>query len=114
LQSRLAAGVAAGGVAEHDDHETIMMRLDFVLAGPPIGWVASQPKLGLTGCLWLPVLAILGLCCWLRILDWTQSLEIYRSSAAEIAEKADMPGWYPRAKLGVLSMMLSPVGWICF
>jgi hypothetical protein len=91
----------------------ILMRLDFILAAPALALVSwqqdkSPSKVAL---LTLGVLAALCLAFLLNLISLARVFEIYSSSAQEITEKAQMPGWDTRVKLGVLSVMLSPVGW---
>ena len=92
----------------------ILMRLDFALACPALALVAWQEDRSLTRPIifTLGVLMVLALAFFAGIFDPVKALEVFRSSSAEILEKANTPGWDRRKKLLVLTVMLSSVGWV--
>jgi hypothetical protein len=90
----------------------ILMRLDFILICPAMALVAGggrsfrRPVIFAASILTVLVLAYLvG---WIRPLE---IIELQRTTAAEIAEKAHMPGWDLRTKALVFTVLLSPIGW---
>lgn len=91
-----------------------LLRLDFILAAPIfllMAWeTTGKAKAALWFCFSLAALMLLAYVA--GILDPREIAEIYRSSAKEIAEKSQAPGWDLRAKLGTISIMFSPLGWI--
>ena len=91
-----------------------LMRFDFVLAGPALALIAWKYGRSLAAPFFLfsGTVTVLGFALLAGLVDPIQVLEIYRSSAGEIAAKAYMPGWDLRTKLGVLSVTLSPLGWL--
>ncbi len=106
MQSSILAGLLLGTAS--------LMRFEFVLAGAAltlIAWNRNRSLFALfsfaTG-----VLAMVGAAVLLGLVDPLQVMEIYGSSAREIAAKANVAGWDLRTKLGVLSVVLSPVGWV--
>ena len=92
----------------------ILMRFDFILVAPALAWIAWQQNGFVTraAVFAFGVLAGLGLAYSVGLIDPLRIFEIYVSSTQEIAAKTNVPGWDMRTKLGVLSVVLSPVGWI--
>ena len=90
----------------------ILFRLDFILICPALALVAWQKDRSLIAPIALAIGVLISLACgfFAGWLDPSGALEIYRSAEAEIVEKAHMPGWDLRLKLGVLSVMFSPIG----
>jgi hypothetical protein len=91
----------------------ILMRLDFALAGPALTLTAWQTDRSLPRviALTLGVLVVLSLAFSLGVFEPSQIVEIYRGTSEEIAAKSNTPGWDLRTKLGVISVILSPIGW---
>ena len=91
----------------------VMMRLDFILTCPAVALIAWQRGRTFAGLIGLMLGVLLGLSFgfFAGWIDPLQAIETYRSAQAEIVEKAQSPGWDRRLKLGVISVMLSPVGW---
>ena len=107
---RLAAASAAAvliGIA-------IFIRIDFVLALPALAVAAwcvdrsvEKPILFILG-----VLAVVALAFLTGLLGLDRIMESYRSASSEISSRSAEPGWDLRTKLLVISVVLSPVGWI--
>jgi hypothetical protein len=100
------AGLLAGA--------SILMRFDFILVCPALAVVAWQqdgsrtrPTMFTVG-----VLASLAFAFTAGIFDPKEILQIYRDSTAEMAAMAYLPGWDQRRQFEVLSVMLSPIGWL--
>lgn len=92
----------------------ILMRLDFILICPLLA-LAAWPR---GGSLWQPVLLAVAVVATLLagyaagLVDLSEIQRINAFNGWEIAKNADLPGWDRRLKLGVLSVALSPVGWL--
>jgi hypothetical protein len=105
-RSAAIAGIAMG--------LAILMRMDFVLVCPllaVLAWWRTRDLLR-PGVLAGAVVAVLAAG---FLLGWLQPAEIARiqhASAAEIAARAHQPGWDWHLKLGVFTILLSPIGWL--
>jgi hypothetical protein len=89
-------------------------RLDFILAGPALAVIAWNRGRSFAPIISFAfgVFAIFVSVVLAGLVDIHDVIGIYRESTQEIAAKAHQGGWDLRAKLGVLSVMLSPVGWL--
>lgn len=102
----LGAGVLTG--------LAILMRIDFILICPLLAVAAwsqsgrpSRPIVVAVG-----VVTTLAITAAIGLLDLQEVVRIQTMSAAEIRDKAALPGWDLRTKIFVLTIALSPVGWI--
>lgn len=91
-----------------------LMRLDFVLTVGVFSLLVWQQSRSLRAILLFncAVLATIGVSFIVGLISIHEILDIYSASAKEMVEKAQSPGWDFRTKLGVLSVMLSPLGWL--
>jgi hypothetical protein len=108
-RSEPAFGLLAGislGIA-------ILMRLDFMLTIPILSFISWRKWQSMFAPINLVVgvSIVLTLAFVVGIFDPIQVAAIYRSSTAEIVDKANTLGWDRRAKLLVLTVLLSPIGW---
>lgn len=92
----------------------VLCRLDFVLIAPAIGlfrlWYIRRA-------LDFALMVIAGLLTlaagWaIGIVPVDEILAIYDFARTEIIEKADFPGWDSRSKLFIMTVVLSPLGWL--
>ena len=92
----------------------ILMRLDFILVCPALAVVAWQQDRTFERPIVLAcgVLGFLGLAFLIGWLRPKEVIEIYQLASAEIAAKAHMGGWDLREKMGALSVLFSPLGWV--
>lgn len=113
LLLRLRGGAWSAALAGAAMAVAILMRVDFVLAGPLLAMLAWPRGAGLARPAWLAAGVAAGLAAgWAAgLVDLPELARIQAASGAEIRAKADMPGWDLRTKLLVLSVTLSPVGW---
>lgn len=106
LSSAIAAGILTG--------LAVMMRLDFILICPLLAmaaWPRSETlrrPLVFTAA----VIVVLGGAMATGFLDLPEIVRIQAMSAAEIVEKANVPGWDRRVKLLVALISLAPLGWL--
>jgi hypothetical protein len=102
----LVAGILAG--------LAVMTRLDFILICPLLAMAAWPRGAGLTRPILLAVGVVVTLLAGFAIglLDLAEIMRIQAIASAEIRDKAHVPGWDMRMKLGVASISLSPVGWL--
>ncbi|WP_443971941.1 hypothetical protein [Sphingobium sp. CR28] len=92
----------------------VMMRLDFVLVCPLFAMAAWEKDGTLKRPVFLGVvvIAILGGAAAIGFLDLSEIARIQSMSVAEIAEKANVPGWDRRVKILVAVVSVAPAGWI--
>lgn len=102
----LAAGVATG--------LAILMRLDFLLVCPLLA-LAAWPK---GGSIWRPFVLAVSVAatvlagCAAGFIDIPEILRINAFNSWEINEHLGQPGWDFRLKAMVVTVLLSPVGWL--
>lgn len=104
--SAVAAGILTG--------TSILFRLDFVLILPMLATIVwwSQRRAFPVLAFAAATVAIVGLGAVTGIFQLGHVLEVQAASSAEIVQRAAMPGWDLRTKLWVLSIVLSPIGWL--
>lgn len=114
LLVRGRTGMAGAVIAGLLTALAVMMRLDFILVCPLLAMAAWEKG----GTLKRPLLftatvvALLGGALMAGVLDLSEIIRIQTMSAAEIAEKANLPGWDRRVKLLVMLVSLAPAGWL--
>jgi len=91
----------------------ILSRLDFGLCVPAVMMLAlhRQQGIGAGITIGLAAAAVLGAGLAAGIVRPDEIIATWRMAGAEIAAKADLPGWDLRMKLLAGSTMLSPLGW---
>jgi hypothetical protein len=90
----------------------VLMRLDFILICPALILIAwRRATLRFAALFVAVILTVLGFALYFGLIQPDNILQIQRTSAAEIAAKAHSGGWNLRAKLFVVTVLLSPVGW---
>jgi hypothetical protein len=91
-----------------------LMRLDFGLAVGVFSLLAWKQSRSLREVLLFncAVFVTIGASYFAGLFNPYEILDIYAASAREMADKAQSLGWDLRTKLGVLSVMFSPLGWV--
>ena len=93
-----------------------LMRADFILASPLLAVFAWHGTKRLSAALVFAagVLTALATAMLIGLLEPVQLFQVYMASSAEIAQKANSPGWDFRTKFFVFTLILSPIGWLVF
>jgi hypothetical protein len=91
-----------------------LMRLDFGLTVGVFSLLAWKQNRSLREVLLFncAVFATVGVSYFAGLFNPREILDIYAASTREMADKAQSPGWDLRTKLGVLSVLVSPLGWV--
>jgi hypothetical protein len=91
-----------------------LMRLDFGLAVGVFSLLAWKQSRSLRAVLLFncAVFVTIGASYFAGLFNPYEILDIYAASTREMADKAQSLGWDLRTKLGVLSVMFSPLGWV--
>lgn len=116
LLLRCDASPVRAGIAGLIAGMAILMRMDFVLICPLLAAIAWWPTRSLLNPVVVAagVFAMLGIGFVTGILQPHDIIVTQQISSAEIAARAHQPGWDMRVKLQVLTVCLSPIGWLLF
>ncbi|OJY71720.1 MAG: hypothetical protein BGP16_14120 [Sphingobium sp. 66-54] len=114
LLARGGGGIVHAAVAGLLTGFAILMRIDFILICPLLAMAAWPRGAGLTRPIAVAagVVAVLIGAAAMGLLDFEEIVRIQALGAAEISAKSTMAGWDLRTKIFVLTVTLSPVGWL--
>lgn len=114
LLIRSGGGIAQGLIAGLLTGAAILMRIDFILICPLLAMAAWPRDKGIQQPIAVAVGVVAALLTGLAagLLDLTQVMEVQAASTAEIRERANQYGWDFAAKILVLTISLSPIGWL--